>query len=88
MYKGALKEQHLSLDKGGRHKAELQDGQGGKHLVDALEDVVVQVPGPMQLSLALALLILLAPLMCLCQLVSKVLQSHMCFRRKTGMLKI
>ena len=35
---------HLGADEGGRHILQLQRGQAGQLLVDALEDMVVQVP--------------------------------------------
>lgn len=42
---------HLCAHEGGRHVLQLQRGQRGQLLVDALEDVVVQVPRLVQLRL-------------------------------------
>lgn len=59
---------HLCSDKRWRHVLQLQYRQAGQLLVDALEDVVVQVPGLVQLSLLVAQAVLLAPLISLSQL--------------------
>lgn len=59
---------HLCADEGGRDVLQLKDGEGGQLLVDALEDMVVQVPGLVQLRLAPAHAVLLAPLVRLRQL--------------------
>ena len=59
---------HLCADERGCDVLEFKDGEGGELLVDALEDVVVQVPGLVQLRLAPAHAVLLAPLVRLRQL--------------------
>lgn len=55
----------LRSDQGWSHVLHLQDGQAGQLLVDALEDVVVEVPGLVQLRLLAAVPVLVAPLICL-----------------------
>ncbi len=54
----------LCSDKGWSHVLHFQHSQTGQLLVDALEDVVVQVPGLVQLGLFAAVPILVAPLIC------------------------
>ena len=53
--------QPLRVEQPGGDVLKLQGGERGELLVDALEDVVVQVPGLVQLLLAARLAILLAP---------------------------
>lgn len=65
----------LGSDKGRSHILDLQDGQAGQLLVDALEDVVVQVPGLMQLRLLAAAPVLVAPLIRFRQLMPICLQQ-------------
>ena len=55
----------LGSDQGWSHVLHLQDGQAGQLFVDALEDVVVEVPGLVQLRLLAAVPVLVAPLICL-----------------------
>ena len=58
----------LGADERGRNILQLQHGERGQLLVDALEHVVVQVPGLVQLGLLAAGAVLLAPLVRLRQL--------------------
>lgn len=58
----------LSADERGRDVLQLQHGERGQLLVDALEHVVVQVPGLVQLGLLAAGAVFLAPLVRLRQL--------------------
>lgn len=59
---------HLSTDKGGSHILYFQHSQARQLLVDALEDMVVQVPGLVQLCLLAAVPVLVAPLIGFIQL--------------------
>ena len=70
-----LEGKHLGSDEGGGHVLHFQDSQAGQLLVDALEDMVVQVPGLVQLRLLAAVPILVAPLVCLSQLPAVGLQE-------------
>ena len=70
------KDTHRGLHEGRGDKIELQHSQRGQHLVDALENVIVQVPGLVQLGFSPALLVLLAPLERFPQLMPKVLPQH------------
>jgi hypothetical protein len=67
----------LRTDERGRHVLQLQHGQRGQLLVDALEHVVVQVPGLVQLGLLAAGAVLLTPLVCLRQLAPVRLRNAM-----------
>mmetsp|Transcript_17483 Transcript_17483/g.52433 ORF Transcript_17483/g.52433 Transcript_17483/m.52433 type:complete len:714 (+) Transcript_17483:377-2518(+) len=60
--------QPLGAHEGGGHVLELQHGELGQLLVDALEDVVVQVPRLVQVALLARALVPLAPLCRLTQL--------------------
>ena len=65
----------LGSDEGWSHVLHLQDGEAGQLLVDALEDVVIEVPGLVQLSLFAAVPVLVAPLIRLRQLTPVCLQK-------------
>ena len=49
---GNEKRAYLSSHKGWGHILKLQDCEGGQLLVDALKDMVIQVPGLMQLCIS------------------------------------
>ena len=65
----------LGSDKGRCHILHLQHCQAGQLLVDALENVVVQVPGLMQLRLLAAAPVLVAPLIRFRQLMAVCLKQ-------------
>ena len=67
---------HLSTNKGWCHILHFQHSQAGQLLVDALEDMVVQVPGLVQLRLLAAVPVLVAPLIGFIQLPPISLQWH------------
>jgi len=58
---------HLRAHEGGRHILQLQRGELRQLLVDALEDVVVQVPSLVQVAVLLGDAVLSAPLSRLCE---------------------
>lgn len=58
----------LCTDKSWRHILQLERGERWQLLIDAFENMIVQVPGLVQLCLLSAAPVLLAPLVGLCQL--------------------